>query len=582
MTAWNEEHRSHLTGYPSIDKPWMQYYTSRQGNLSSANTSMYTFFYERNKEFESRTALKYFGQTITYKELFANIDHTAGMLTDLGVKKGDIVSTCMLSMPEAVYLIYAINKIGAISNQLALTSPVEDLINQIQSTESKVVFTVDIAIDKIVRATKSCNVEHIVSVPLATSMPFYMKTIMSLRKKATYKNVKCWDKLYKKKHTNQVMIEPADGNAIAVIEYTGGSTGIPKGVMISNFSANAYVINFIDSSEITYERSQVFLNIIPPFLVYGTFPCLHVPLCTGVTTVLSPDSDPKKLPKLIKQYKPNHFCCGPLHINEMLHSKELSKMDLSFILSIWYGGEKLPFSWEEKVTLFMKSHGARYSIMNGYGMTETTGAVVSGTHISNMVLPFVYSNIMVVNPETNEELPYDCEGEFWISTPTMMNGYYKDEKGTNQVISDLNGEKWLHTGDLGIVRSNGTIEITGRLKRIYWRKTVENTIVRVYPVRIENIIESNKNVSRCAVVGLKNGEKGYDTVAFITLNKENDNRIENSIKSELFELCKASLPDSHVPSEIIILTKMPLTRGGKIDYLLLEHDYNQKYMMNNL
>ena len=567
--------REGKTGYPSIDKPWLVHYVSGQKDLSRANASMYEFLYERNKGFEYRTALNYFGNTIKYKDLFKNIDKTAEMLVQLGVKKGDIVSTCMLSMPEAVYLIYAINKIGAISNQLALTSPVEDLIEQLQVTETEVVFTVDIALEKIVNAAKSTSVKHIVAVPIARSMPLYMKMVLSLKRKNTLREIKYWNELFNAKQSNKITFSAPNGDAIAVIEYTGGSTGIPKGVMISNYAANSYVLNFTDSSEIVYERSQVFLNIIPPFLVYGTFPCLHVPLCTGVTTVLSPDSDPKKLPKLIKKYRPNHFCCGPLHINEIVHSELLSSMDLSFIMSIWYGGEKLSSSWEEKATLFLKSHGAKYFIMNGYGMTETTGAVISGTHISNVILPFVYCNIMVVDPDTNEELPYEHEGEFWISTPSLMNGYYKDDNETKRVITYFNGEKWLHTGDLGVVHEDGTISITGRLKRIYWRKADENAIVRVYPVRIENVIERNQEVSRCAVLGTKNGESGYDTIAFVTLSNKHENNSKERIKAELLKLCKTYLPSSHVPNKIIFLDKMPLTRGGKIDYLYLENGYNQ-------
>lgn len=172
--------REGKTGYPSVDKPWLVHYVSGQKDLSRANASMYEFLYERNKGFEYRTALNYFGNTIKYKDLFLNIDKTAEMLVQLGVKKGDIVSTCMLSMPEAVYLIYAINKIGAISNQLALTSQVEELTEQLQVTETKVVYTVDIALDKVVNAAKSTSVKHIVAVPIGGSMPLYMKMILSL------------------------------------------------------------------------------------------------------------------------------------------------------------------------------------------------------------------------------------------------------------------------------------------------------------------------------------------------------------------------------------------------------------------
>ena len=160
-----------MTGYPSIDKPWLKYYDEKAINAPLPKCSMYEYLYQCNKDYLDNTALNYFGKKITYKKLFENIDKVAVCLQAAGVKKGDIISVCTLTAPESVYLLYAINKVGAVSNWLGLTSPVQDLHEQLASTDSKLVFAVEMAYDLIVEAAKETKVEKIVSIPIEYSMP---------------------------------------------------------------------------------------------------------------------------------------------------------------------------------------------------------------------------------------------------------------------------------------------------------------------------------------------------------------------------------------------------------------------------
>ena len=172
-----------LTGYPSIDKPWLKYYSEEAINAPLPDCSMYEYLYDCNKDYLGNTALNYFGRKITYKKLFENIDTVAAALQANGVKKGDIVSVCTLTAPETIYLLYAINKVGAVSNWLGLTSPVQDLHNQLESTDSKLVFVVEMVYDQIVEAAKGTKVEKIVSVPIEYSMPTAIKAAASLKSK---------------------------------------------------------------------------------------------------------------------------------------------------------------------------------------------------------------------------------------------------------------------------------------------------------------------------------------------------------------------------------------------------------------
>ena len=311
-----------LTGYPSIDKPWMKYYSDEAINAPLPKKSMYDYLYECNKKYLGNTALNYFGKKTTYKKLFENIDKVAVALQANGVKKGDIVSVCSLTMPESVYLLYAINKVGAVSNWLGQTSPVQDLHEQLASTESKLVFVVEMAYDLIVEAAKGTKIEKIVSIPIEYSMPATIKAAASLKQKHPKLNdISVKWKIFLSDSEGEFKPVEFDSSDMAVIEYTGGTTGVPKGVMISNDAGNAYAHNYLVSNNILFvEKNDTFLNILPPFIALGIFAAVHMPLCFDVEVILFPDSNPKKMAENILKFKPNHFCGGPLHLNNIITS----------------------------------------------------------------------------------------------------------------------------------------------------------------------------------------------------------------------------------------------------------------------
>ena len=338
--------------------------------------------------------------------------------------------------------------------------------------------------------------------------------------------------------------------------------------MISSNSANAFSAHYLTSKDIfNIDRSHKFLNILPPFLAFGTFACTHMPLCNGFEVILFPDSSPNKLPELIIKYKPNHFCCGPLHLTELMKNKTIQNMDLSFIYSAIYGGENQSDEWQKMISDFLRSHGSKYSVINGYGMTEAAGAICTVTHKVEMLITYAKNVIKIVDPDTGDECKYNNSGEILVSTPTMMMGYYKNTDETNKVIFEENGIRWLRTGDLGQMSEDGKLTITGRLKRIYWKKSGD-AIVRVYPMRIEDELSTFERVERCTVVGKKDDTVGFQSIAFIILKDKSANT--EAVKSTLDELCRDNLTESHIPDEYGFVDDFPLTRAGQVDYRALE------------
>ena len=562
-----------LTGYPSIDKPWLKYYDEKAINTPLPKCSMYEYLYQCNKDYLDNTALNYFGKKITYKKLFENIDKVAVCLQAAGVKKGDIVSVCTLTSPESVYLIYAINKVGAVSNMLGLTSPVQDLHEQLTSTDSKLVFAVEMAYDLIVEAAKKTKVEKIVSIPIEYSMPTALKAAASLKQKHPMLNgmsIK-WKEFLTFGEKNTFEPVEIDCETMAVIEYTGGTTGVPKGVMLSNKAINSHYINFYDTNRnkiFSFKDRDRFISGVPFFLVFGLCAACHSPLCHSMELVLAPDPSPAAGARIVLKYKINHVISGRLLIEELI--TQATNCDLSYVKTLMYGGEETNKNWEKHITDCLSKYNMTAPLQNSYGMSETSAGVLTAiNNETDGLIPCANVDVKIINPDNqNEEYGYDTEGELCISTEQLMIGYFKNETDTVNSLFECNGMRWLKTHDLATISSDGIIKITGRIKRIYSRTTQDMIQVRVYPMRIEEELSKSEYVERCAVVGVKDYIVAYRSIAYIIIKDKTTN--SEIVKAELDKLCRENLPESHVPDEYRFVESFPLTRAGKVDYRALE------------
>ena len=551
-----------LTGYPSIDKPWLKYYSEEAINAPLPEGSMYEYMMSRNRENLQDIAINYFGKKITYGQLDEQISKCAKALAGMGIGRGDVVSLNMLAMPETVYLLYAINRLGAICNFLVLNGTIEEIRKQIKSTNSRLVISVDVAADKALNAVGEDKIPVVIA-KVSGSMPASMLLFKTKRVTGGMK----WTTFIGQGEGVNCDYSAAGSNNAAVIEYTSGTTGESKGVLISNRAANALAFQYIQANKIfDFNRRETFLNIIPPFLSYGLFVALHMPLCGRMEVILSPDSDPKHFARNLLKYKPNHFSGGPMHINNMLSDCRVDKTNLSFIITASYGGDDVNAEWEQTVTDFLHRHGCKYGLIKGYGLTEMASTFGTKGHHTEAMIPFMRNNIKVLDLDSGEELTYGQEGELCVSGPSMMDGYMNREEETAEIIWEENGIRWMHTGDLGYVSEEGYFYITGRIKRILWTVEEDGIISRVYPMKIEDVISMHADVKRCAVVGIPNGEKGYLTKAYVVSSGAD----EENLRREILELCSRKLPQNSQPTEIEVINELPVTSAGKVDYRELE------------
>ena len=561
-----------LTGYPSIDKPWLKYYSEEAINAPLPEGSLYDYMIVCNAGRLDEVALNYFGRKITHRQMQIEIDRCARALTTCGIKSGDIVSLCMLAIPEAIYLLYAVNKLGAVANFLVLNATPQELREQVISAGSRVIITIDIAEKQIAEAAKDSGAEHVISVPLAQSMPPLAAILYKMKTKPPRTAFTPWDAFLAAGDAARIEEHNAGKDEAAVIEYTGGTTGKAKGVVLSNLSLNTVAFHYQHTKGLfDFRAGERFLCCVPCFLAVGLSVCYHMPLCIGFELILSPDPSPEMVPDFIKRYKPNHVLTGALHIDQILSDKALQKMNLSFLTTVACGGDKKSAVWEENASQFFLSHHAKYRLINGYGLSETAGSFCTTMHYATQMLPFIHNNIMIVDTETGDELTYGEEGEVLVSGPSLMLGYYGENSALDvSTFCIKNGEKWFRTGDLGTVSEEGFFTITGRIKRILWAMGEDHVVNKIYPTQIEETILSDDAVKQCAVVGIPNEEKGFLPVAFVVLAASKEK--PEDITARLLALCRQKLKANAQPYAVRFVETLPYTRAGKVDYRALEKE----------
>lgn len=559
-------------GKLSLDKNWLKKYTDKELSIKIPHMKIYDYMMKDNLNHFNDKAIVYFGKSITYKKLDKKINAFARSLKQDGIKKGDIITVCMPNTPEAIIAFYAINKIGAIANMIHPLSGQQEIKNYLREVNSKMIITIDSSYNKITNIADETNLQKIVLVSPADSMPIWTKMAykFSQRKNKLTRDIRAisWDNFIKNgSNYNKEIEEEYEKNRTAVILHTGGTTGIPKGVELTDDNFNSMVEQFLQTAN-NFERNDRMLTIMPVFHGFGLCSSVHLPLSAGVMINLIPKLNSKKLDKLITKYKPNHIIGVPTLFKGIINNKKLKKVDLSFLKYVVSGGDLVKDSLENDINDFLKEHNSSAKLSKGYGLSEAVaGATFAYNGYNNPTsvgIPMVATNLKIVKSGTNIEVENGEIGEICLYGPSIMKGYYHNETETNSSIK--NG--WLHTGDLGYYENDS----------LYFAQRKGNMIissgVNVYPSNIEEVIEKHDSVSACAVIGIYHPYKIQVPKAYIVLKEGYE--LTDELKKEIENLCKKNLNVYSVPYRYEFRDKLPQTLLGKINKKELEQGEKSK------
>lgn len=553
---------------------WNEYYSKDERKVSIPNMTIYEMFYDYAHKNQGDKAYNYFGKRATYGKMLKQIDDVADSLMSLGVKKFDIVTVIMPNCPEAIIAFYAINKVGAVSNMIHPLSSEAEIDACLKNTESKHIIVIDASYDKVNHSLSDTKVEKIIGVSAANSMPFYLKlgyklTTLNKFKKPNKSMFISWKKFLKlrsddvnPRRTADVREEPA------LILQSGGTTGVAKGIVLSNGSVNAMVIQAKVIVKNLQPRDKA-LAILPVFHGFGLALGVHAPLCLGCEDILIPRFRVDEFEKIITKNKPN-IVFGVPTLYEGLLKSDNSDLDLSFLKYAICGGDSLSGSLQVRINEYFKKHNAKITVSQGYGMTECLAGVVINIDKCDepgcIGIPTPGTDIKIVEPFSQKEVKDGEDGEICISGPTMMLGYLNNEEETNHALQiHDDGYLWLHTGDIGSIDKNGMIFYKQRLKRM-----IITSGYNVYPKQIEEVIESHEAVLSCTVVGIPHPYKVEVAKACIVL--KNDYLDTPIVRASIKQHCEKKLAKYAQPFKYDFRKSLPKTKMGKIDFKKLQEE----------
>ena len=564
------------------ERPWLKFYEEENipGNIEYPDCSMVDMVMQSAEKWPDNVAYTYYGHKVTYKNFIKKIEKVARALKNYGVKEGDRVTICMPNTPEGITMVYAVNMVGAICNMVHPLSSEKELEYYIKVAESKYVLVFDAVFDKIYRLRDTAGLERIIVVRPSDGLGFLkqkMYRLLHVKKVRLPQNdsrVVLWEDFIANSYFYQGNYHEERGGADpAIIMYSGGTTGAPKAVLLSNLNINAE--SLCDAAVIRQiVPGATVLSILPLFHCFGLGVCIHTPLCRGMGCILIPAFSHKQFADIIRKNEPN-FIVGVPTLFEALVNTKLKHDDLKSVTAVICGGDALNQTLRDKVNNYLKAHGSNAKIRVGYGLTEGSGAVClspENTFADGIIgAPLPDIDFKIVKNDTFKEQPVGEEGEICISGPLVMMGYLGDDAETAQAIRiHGDGKIWLHTGDLGRLGDDGLIYFAQRLKRM-----IISSGYNIYPTHLESIINSHEAVLTSTVIGIDHPYKGQVPKAFIVLKQgyKPGKRLEKEIR----ELLERNVPIYALPTSYEFRDKLPQTKIGKVAFRELEKEEKNQY-----
>lgn len=506
--------------------------------------------------FGDRPALNYMGRRITYSELDALVNRFSRALVALGVGGGDKVACILPNLPQAIIANMAAFRIGAV---VVMSNPLyteRELAYQLEDSDSRVAVTMSLLAPRILEAMRGTRVEKVIACNINDYLPFPKKQLFPLVKKEMYRKIGSsgvvldFNALIKSRPADPVE-DVGEWEELAALIYTGGTTGMSKGVMLSHRNLSSNV--------------QQFRSWFPDLRdgevsIVGTFPIFHSAGFTAIQNfitwcgwehVMIPRPEPKAMVELLKKYKPQFLPGVPAIFVGLLNDPEFRRMDLSFIRGFFSGAAPLA---ADTIKELQDLTGA--TILEVYGLTETTpvitvtpwgGKIKPGT----VGIPVPDTDIRVVDTEDGRtELPTGEVGEVIVAGPQVMMGYYKKPEETENTLR----EGWVYTGDLGFFDQEGYLSIVDRKKDL-----VISSGYNIYPVEVDNVLFDHPKILEACAVGVPDSYRGESLKAFVVLKEG-----EELTAEEVTGYCRERLAPYKVPREVEFLDELPKTAVGKI------------------
>ena len=543
-------------------KPWLKFYDSHvPEHIDYARTTMYNAVVKTAETYPHSIAYDFMGNESTYQQMIEQIDQCARSLASLGLKPGDRMTISMPTSPQAVICFYAINKIGAIASMIHPLSPPKQIEFFLNLSSSNFALTIDSVYPNFKQILENTNLKGLI-------LTKFSRDVIDVEDS---QQIIWWNDIMAKSYPETPEFE-MDPDEMAVILYSGGTTGVPKGIMLSNYNFIAEGTQVATWLNLSDKDSS--LAILPIFHGFGLGVCINAIFMGGGKSILVPSFTPDQVADLIENKKPTLIFGVPTLYEALNRNPKFQKTNLSFLKAAFCGADTLPRTTKEKFEEICKNNGSDVQLREGYGLTETVTGICAmplGEYREKSIgIPMSDMMMKVVEIGTSTEVSIGQEGELCIHGPAVMLGYLNKPEETKKTLKKHDdGKIWLHTGDIATMDKEGFFYFKLRLKRM-----IKSSGFNVYPAQVEDVLYNHPDVLEACVIGVPDEKQVQIVKAFVVLNdisKENPKLAEDIIK-----FCQENLLKWCCPREIEFSKQLPKTLVGKIDFKLLEEQEKEK------
>ncbi|MGP4062521.1 long-chain-fatty-acid--CoA ligase [Halobacillus sp. H74] len=558
----------------TFQRPWHKHYPPEVPvSLEYDNRPLHDYLKASAKVYGKKKALYFMGKELTYEEVYDQAQSLASYLQSLGLKKGDRVSIMLPNCPQSVIAYYGVLMAGGIVVQTNPLYMERELEYQLNDSGTKMIICLDVLYPKAANVKPDTSLEHIIVTGIKDYLPFPKNKIYPFIQKRQYQvlvkpeqstDTHLWTHMLKTSSGDVKPVEIDPLEDLALLQYTGGTTGFPKGVMLTHYNL---VVNTQMSKKWLYkckDGEETVLAILPFFHVYGMTSVMNLSVMMGNRMVLMPKFEPEDVLKVIEKQRPTLFPGAPTIYIALLNHPDLKKYDLSSIEACISGSAPLPVEVQER---FEEVTGGK--LVEGYGLTETSPVTHSnfvwGQRVSGSIgVPWPDTDAKIFKMETDEESDHGEIGEIVVKGPQVMRGYWNKPEETAQVLSE---DGWFRTGDMGYMNEDGYFYIVDRKKDM-----IIAGGYNIYPREVEEVLYEHSEIQEAVIVGVPDPYRGETVKAFIVKKQGSD-----ITEEELNEYCRKNMAAFKVPRLYEFRNELPKTAVGKILRRTLIEEEKQKY-----
>lgn len=541
-------------------KPWLAHYPPQiPAQLDYPDISLTHFLREAQVSFPHQTAIRFLGKTLSYQQLYLKTQCFAGVLKQMGVKKGDRVALMLPNCPQAVFCYYGILQIGAVVVQTNPLYTERELLHQLNDAGAEIIVCLDLVYPRVKGIRGKTKLREVMVTGIEDYLPFpknllfpIIQRFKGIAVQVDYDANQCWKLKALLAVTPPFQsfecIEPEED--LALLQYTGGTTGLAKGVMLTHANLVANVIQCRSWFYRSSQGQERFLAVVPFFHVYGMTVGMNLAICLASCLIVIPKFDIPLLLKSIDKEKPTVFPGAPTMYIGLLNHDHLAKYDISSIKACLSGSAALPLEVQEK---FEDITGGR--LVEGYGLTE--GSPVTHANLiwdkrktGSIGLPWPDTEAKIMSLEDGTTLLPGEIGELAIKGPQVMKGYWNQPQETELVFHD----GWLLTGDLAYMDEEGFFYIVDRKKDM-----IIAGGFNIYPREVEEVLFEHPDVLEAAVVGIPDPYRGETVKAFVVYKEG-----KKASEEELDQFCRERLAAYKVPRQYEFRQELPKTMVGKV------------------